>query len=119
LKNLIRTCLGQGFAVTVYDLPGHGLSTGERFSINDFSEYVDVLNDFIKLCQHELPEPFHLIGHSTGSAIAYEYMNAAQNMIFDKVIFLAPLVHNAHWNISKPFIFLQNYLPGIFHGSTE
>lgn len=101
LKNLIRSCLSQGFAIAVYDLPGHGLSTGKRFSINDFSEYVDVLNDFIKLCQHELPEPFHLIGHSTGSAIAYEYMNAAQNMIFDKVIFLAPLVHNAHWNISK------------------
>ena len=106
LKNLIRSCLSQGYATTVFDLPGHGLSTGERFSINDFSEYVAVLNDFIKLCQHQLPAPFHLIGHSTGSAIAYEYLNAAQDMKFDKVIFLAPLVHNAHWYIAKTVYFI-------------
>ncbi|MBU1163462.1 MAG: alpha/beta hydrolase [Proteobacteria bacterium] len=106
LKNVIRFCLKQGFAVAVYDLPGHGLSTGERFSINDFSEYVDVLNFFVDLYGDHLPEPFHLISHSTGAAIAYEYLNTSHTIIFDKVIFLAPLVHHSQWKISRAGYYL-------------
>ena len=101
LKNLIRFCLNLKFAVAVYDLQGHGLSSGDRFSINDFSEYTIVLNDFINLTKQKLPKPFHLISHSTGSSIVYDYLNTSDKIIFKKVIFLAPLVHSAHWKISK------------------
>jgi len=111
LKNLIKDCLKREFAVAIYDLPGHGLSTGERASINDFSEYVTILNNFIIAYNDYLPKPFHLIAHSTGCAIAYEYMNHTQNIIFKKVVFMAPLIHNAYWRLSilgyhlaKPFV---------------
>jgi len=101
MKNIIHQCLDLNFAVAVYDLPGHGFSAGERFLINDFSEYVLVLEDFIKICRPHLPEPFHLISHSTGCAIAFEYLSSTKDIIFKKVIFLAPLVHFTSWNMTK------------------
>ena len=101
MKNLIRHCLDRQFAVAVYDLPGHGFSSGERLLINDFSEYVLVLEDFLKICRPHLPGPFHLTGHSTGCAIAFEYMNSTDNIVFEKVIFIAPLIHFTSWNITK------------------
>ncbi|MFO7714034.1 alpha/beta hydrolase [Desulfosarcina sp.] len=111
LKSLIQACLQKGFAVAAFDLPGHGLSSGQRGCINDFSEYVAVLNDFINRCGQVLPPPFHLAAHSTGGAIAYEYLNHAPRIVFDKIILLAPLVRNAHWRLStagyhllKPFV---------------
>ena len=100
LKNLIAYCLEKQLAVAVYDLPGHGLSGGERVAINKFSEYVTVLNDFINLSQDYLPRPFHLISHSTGSAISFDYLNNTGEGIFTKIIFLAPLVRSSYWKIS-------------------
>ena len=101
MKNLIRHCLDRQYTVAVYDLPGHGFSSSQSQTINDFSEYVVVLEDFIKMCRHDLPEPFHLIGHSTGGAIAFEYLNSAQDLIFKKVILLAPLIHFTSWKMTK------------------
>ena len=101
MKNLIRHCLDLQYAVAVYDLPGHGFSSGEGLLINDFSEYVSVLKDFLKICMYDLPRPFHLIGHSTGGAIAFEYMNSTQDLMFKKVILLAPLIHFTSWKITK------------------
>lgn len=112
-KNLIHWCLDRRFAVAVYDLPGHGLSTGERSSISDFKDYVSVLDDFIQFCRPRMPQPYHLISHSTGGAIAYEYLHDSRNRnpVFQKVIFLAPLVRHAFWKssqlsyaLAKPFV---------------
>ncbi len=106
MKNLIRFCLNKQFAVAVYDLPGHGLSGGKRVTINDFSEYVTVLDDFIRICQNHLPEPFHSISHSTGSAVVFDYLNNTSNQVFTKIIFLAPLVRSSYWKLSKIGYFL-------------
>lgn len=106
MKNLIRHCLDRQYTVAVYDLPGHGFSSGEGLAINDFSEYVSVLEDFLKICRHYLPKPFHLIGHSTGGAIAFEYMNNTDNIVFEKVVFLAPLIHFTSWKMTKGGYFI-------------
>ena len=37
--HLIRFGLERGYTVVAFDLPGHGLSSGERVSIEDFSDY--------------------------------------------------------------------------------
>ena len=110
LKNLIAYGLEQRFAIAVFDLPEHGLSSGDRGVIGSFSEYVSVLKTFINEYSEYLPPPFHLIAHSTGGSIAYEYLNQTKCIIFDKVVLLAPLVHNAHWflstvgyHLAKPF----------------
>jgi alpha-beta hydrolase superfamily lysophospholipase len=101
LQPLIEAALSRGFAVATYDLPGHGLSTGERAAIDDFSHYVKTLEDFVALSSPFLPRPYFLSGHSTGCAITFEYLQQKKETIFEKVVFLAPLVRNAHWHLSK------------------
>jgi len=41
--HLIRFCLSRNYSLIIYDLPGHGLSTGARATINDFRDYVEIL----------------------------------------------------------------------------
>lgn len=106
LKHLIGHCLLQQYAVAVYDLPGHGLSSGDRLGIDDFYDYVTVFKAFIRQVAPALPEPHHLVGHSTGCAIIFEYLNHAPVHKFEKLVFLAPLVHNAHWKWSKAGYFM-------------
>ena len=100
-KHLIQAAVDHRFAVAVFDLPGHGLSSGERGAIDDFKAYVQTFKDFIELCAPQLVQPFHIVGHSTGCAIAFEYLQQTPEVEFDKVVFLAPLVHNANWRLSK------------------
>ncbi len=101
LYRVIQNCLKQQFVVAIYDLPGHGLSSGERADISDFSAYVSVFHDFLGLCRPHVPTPYHVLSHSTGSAIVFEYLAATPEPFFDKIIFLAPLVHHVHWRTSK------------------
>lgn len=106
LSHLIRYCLKQGFVAAVYDLPGHGLSSGKRISIESFSDYVTVFNDFVKLCEPHVPQPYHLISHSMGSAIVLEYLVHTEGQQFERIIFLAPLVRHVHWYSAKVMYFL-------------
>ena len=101
LHHLIQNCLEQQYVVAVYDLPGHGLSSGERISIDSFPEYVNVFENFLVLCKPHVPQPYHLICHSTGGAIALEYLLEAGTHPFKRIVFLAPLVRHVHWHISK------------------
>jgi alpha-beta hydrolase superfamily lysophospholipase len=100
-KHLIQAAVDHRFVVAVFDLPGHGLSSGERGAVEDFKAYVLTFKDFIKICAPRLVKPFHLVAHSTGCAIAFEYLQEAPEAEFDKVAFLAPLVHHAKWDLSK------------------
>jgi alpha-beta hydrolase superfamily lysophospholipase len=108
LKNLIRRCLDIGYAVACFDLPGHGLSSGEKAGVTDFSEYVAVFKEFLRICSPYLPQPYHLISHSTGSAVALEFIsqNRSQDPKFDKIILLAPLIHHSYHRITRAQYFL-------------
>jgi alpha-beta hydrolase superfamily lysophospholipase len=123
MKNLIRHCLDQQYAVAIYDLPGHGFSSRKNLLINDFFEYVSVLEDFLIICRGHLPRPYHMVGHSTGSAIAFEYINRTDYIVFEKVIFLAPLIHFTSWKITKVGYFLSkpfvNSLPRKFRKNSS
>jgi len=100
-SHLIEFCLQRGYTVLVYDLPGHGLSTGGQGEIDDFLEYVRVLAHYVALIGQTLPGPLHLTGSSTGGAIIMEYLAEHQistaNSPFASIVLLAPLVRPAKW----------------------
>jgi alpha-beta hydrolase superfamily lysophospholipase len=101
LSKLIKFLLEAGFAVAVYDLPGHGLSSGQPTAIDDFLQYSDSLNDFINTVKSHLHGPYHAIGHSTSAAIVMDYLFSGRSDNFDKIIFVAPLVRSELWFLSK------------------
>ena len=98
---LIGHLLSKGYSVVAFDLPGHGLSTGEPASISSFSHYDKALENCLRLCQQHLPKPWHVIGQSTGGAAVMSYIMRERNHGFDKVILLAPLVRPMRWRLGK------------------
>jgi len=95
--------LQQNFAVLSCDLPGHGLSSGAPASINSFQEYQQVLQALLaKAEQLRLPKPWHILGQSTGAAIALDYLLTQKPVTqLGETILLAPLVRPRAWQQSK------------------
>lgn len=102
-RHVVEWGLQMGFAVLSCDLPGHGLSSGPRASINEFDEYQAVLNGlFEQACQLGLPQPWHLLGQSTGGAIAIDYLlHQPDRSRLGRTILLAPLVRPRAWLRSR------------------
>jgi lysophospholipase len=105
---LIEFCLQQGLNVVAYDLPGHGLSTGERAAINSFREYDDIFSSMVVECQANLsasPDQFYVFGQSTGGAIIVNYLltrNIQQNNSpFAGISLFSPLVRPCGWASAK------------------
>ncbi|MEZ5530484.1 MAG: alpha/beta hydrolase [Porticoccaceae bacterium] len=99
--HLIRYLLRRGYAVVAFDLPGHGLSSGERVSIESFDHYVDVFSDLLHHCEAHFPKPWKAVGQSTGGAILIKYVMAAKPHHYPndlaQVTVLAPLIRPRDW----------------------
>jgi alpha-beta hydrolase superfamily lysophospholipase len=103
-RHIVDWAVAQGFAVISCDLPGHGLSSGSRASINDFAEYQLVLQRlFVEAQALQLPQPWHLCGQSTGGAIVIEHLlyHGSDSPAQGQAILLAPLVRPRAWGWSK------------------
>lgn len=100
-RHVISALVKEGYMVAVYDHPGHGLSSGARASIDDFSEYVSALVDFLRIARVHLPEPYHLVAHSMGGAVTLDYLLTVEQPGVEKVILIAPLVHSSYWHLSR------------------
>ncbi|AYC31055.1 alpha/beta hydrolase [Pseudomonas cavernae] len=102
-RHLIGWALERGFAVLACDLPGHGLSSGARASIDDFAEYQTVLAGlFEQSAALGLPTPWHLCGQSTGGAILIDYLLRGEvREEVAETLLLAPLVRPRAWCWSK------------------
>lgn len=101
LSKIIKYLLENNYAVAAFDLLGHGLSSGKPLEIDDFSQYTNLLNDFLEIVKTQLHGPFHIIGHSTGCTIIMDYLIEQNEDFFDKIIFAAPLVRCTLWNLAK------------------
>ncbi|MBA1197114.1 alpha/beta hydrolase [Pseudomonas plecoglossicida] len=116
-RHVIEWALSKGFAVVSCDLPGHGLSSGERASISDFGLYQQTLVAlFDQARELELPRPWHLCGQSTGGAIAVDHvLHAGEHSPVDgELILLAPLVRPRAWHWSKlSYRLLRHFVNGI------
>ena len=100
-RHLIWYCLKRGWRVITFDLPGHGLSSGERSSIDSFQQYDEVFDDVLTHIQQNFNEPIHTFGQSTGGAILINYLLKrgikAVDSPFASVSLMAPLVRPKEW----------------------
>lgn len=112
--HIVRHLLQQGFNVLIFDKQGHGLSSGERYGINDFSQYAQQLDVLIKrTLTQTLDTPFYLIAQSTGAAVVMEYLLSCTFTIdrrIKRVMLLAPLVRNHRFLMTK----MHHYLTRLF-----
>lgn len=102
-RHVVDWGLQMGFAVLACDLPGHGLSSGPRASINEFDEYQAVLQGLLGEAEKlKLPRPWHLLGQSTGAAIVIDYLlSQPEHSQLGRSILLAPLVRPCAWGWSR------------------
>lgn len=93
---LQRWALKNNLYYVTADLPGHGLSSGERASIKGFADYQKVLDSLVVLLKNEkMPRPWLLSGFSTGGAIAIEHQLTVKQ--FDSMVLFAPLIRPVAW----------------------
>ncbi len=98
-RHPMRWALRRSLSVFAYDLPGHGLSTGPRADIADFSTYQETLSAACALLDEQpdrFPRPWHVVAQSTGAAITMDYLLNGGSA-FSGVLLLAPLYRPAHW----------------------
>ncbi|TBU96592.1 alpha/beta hydrolase [Stutzerimonas kirkiae] len=102
-RHVLDWGLEMGFAVLACDLPGHGLSSGPRASINEFEEYQAVLDGLLEQAALlDLPQPWHLLGQSTGGAIVLDRLLSRPGQpVPGESILLAPLVRPRSWRWSR------------------
>lgn len=103
--NAIEFGLQQGLAVLAFDLPGHGLSSGERGAINSFDQYADVLDALLTAARTLLPAPYYGLGQSTGGSVLLNYLWRYDTVralpLFERIALCAPLVLPRGWGSGR------------------
>jgi len=93
---LLAYGLSRQYNVLMFDLPGHGLSTGEPAVIKDFAAYGRATGSV--LGQVKLPQlPCVAMAQSTGCAALVEFARIYP-WPFQAAVLLAPLVRPAQWS---------------------
>lgn len=100
-NHLIRFSLQNEFAVVAFDLPGFGLSSGERATIDSFERYYRVLENCLAHFKSAAPEPWFAIGQSAGSTPLLWHLFNNGMAPFKKMVLLAPLVRSFGWQRSR------------------
>jgi alpha-beta hydrolase superfamily lysophospholipase len=71
-----------GFAAYALDLRGRGKSEGERFYVEQFSDYLGDVDKLVEITRAENPGlPVYVLGHSAGGVIASSYVFEHQDKI--------------------------------------
>jgi lysophospholipase len=92
---LVEYGLSRRCNVVIFDLPGHGLSSGAAAAIDDFADYSRAIADV--LAAVSLPDlPRWTMAQSTGCAALVDFARA-HPWPFDHTVLLAPLVRPVSW----------------------
>ncbi|WP_227938005.1 alpha/beta hydrolase [Alkalihalobacillus deserti] len=105
LDKVIHFLVKNKYEVIGYDLPGHGLSSGERATIKKFEDYLKTLQVVYDDVLLKFTTSPLLVGHSTGAMIALEFAKRAKGS-FQKMALIAPLFQPHLWKLSKLGLFL-------------
>ena len=123
LSSTIKHLLSKGYLVAAYDMPGHGVSSGEPSGIDSFPTYTNIMEEFIGILKKNFNIPINIIGHSTGGAVTIDYMLSRDSAEIEKVVLIAPLVHSYLWNVSVySYPFLSGFakrVPRVFRISSS
>ena len=95
-RHLIGHALQRQCNVIAFDLPGHGLSTGEPAAIGDFCEYADAIQAVLDAVDVS-PLPLQAMAQSTGGAALVAYARQCAAWPFTGTVLLAPLLRPAGW----------------------
>ena len=103
--HLIEYLLGRQVVVVACDLPGHGLSSGERVTIDSFDTYVEVVRavvvGVIDADRDAFPRPLHMLGQSMGGSVVMEYLEQHGQTDVRTMTLLAPLVVPYRWSLNR------------------
>ncbi len=114
--HLFEYLLKKNLAVVAFDLPGHGLSDGERVTIASFDQYVEVFEAILVHARGQLPQPWHSVGQSTGGAIVLKHLlsETLNHHDFSNIALLAPLLHPYRWQGNRlVYLIAHRFLPRI------
>jgi alpha-beta hydrolase superfamily lysophospholipase len=95
-RQLVHFGLERGSNVVAFDLPGHGLSTGNEADIDSFERYRQAIADVLEAVA-TLPGSRQVIAQSAGAAAVLEYLTSDPKVDFSRVVLLAPLVRPKNW----------------------
>lgn len=98
--HLIKELLARDCEVLCFDLPGHGLSSGKRASIDDFNHYQLALDALLAAVAQWPPLPLVGLGQSTGGAILLQHLvdHPAPEAPWQSLNLFAPLLEPARWS---------------------
>lgn len=98
-KKIIDYALAANWRVCIFDLPGHGLSSGRQASIKTFDSYLKVLDAAVAAFKTLYGDDLIALGQSTGGGILMRH--CLQNPVchFRKVVLISPLLRAAKWNV--------------------
>ena len=99
--------------VLIFDLPGHGLSSGEPAVIGDFGDYALATGAVLEAARPSPDLPLWVMAQSTGCAALVEY--ARRNpWPFAATVMLAPLLHPKGWKTGRVMhTLLQRFKPSL------
>ena len=111
-NKLIAWALAHRCNVLIFDLPGHGLSSGEPAVINDFGDYSRAIDTVLRATS--LPAlPWWVMAQSTGGAALIDYARKYA-WPFAATVLLAPLVRPARWaSVSAAHRLLAPFVPSV------
>jgi len=106
---LIGWGLSRNCNVLMFDLPGHGLSSGEPAVIDDFTDYSQAIDDVLAAVR--LPQlPIWVMAQSTGCAALIDFAGRYP-WPFSATVLLAPLIRPTGWfgvrlsySVLRPFV---------------
>jgi alpha-beta hydrolase superfamily lysophospholipase len=103
-NHLIEYLLQHRLNVICFDLPGHGLSTGQPGFILDYTDYVRALDGVIDVSQAMFDLPLQAVGQSMGGAVLLKHLiNFSADKIypFTRLNLLAPLLRPTGWGLNR------------------
>jgi alpha-beta hydrolase superfamily lysophospholipase len=122
-SHVLRFALENNFSICAFDLPGHGLSSGEPAAIASFDEYGDALQAVFDATGTSVPGPKHILAQSTGGAVVLNHLWRYDADAFERVVLLAPLIRSYGWRSARVLFFLlKNFVrstPRHFNNNTH